>query len=228
MHRKPLIISFICLAICIGLAVYTAINLPEMDRYPLHWGADGQADRFGTRHEVLVSLALFPGMAFLMTLLFWFMPRIEPLRENLIESARAYNLVWILVMLFSVGLTGLISASYLTPGGAKLAVSPKLIVISLSVLFIGIGNVLGKVRQNFMFGIRTPWTLSSELSWEKTHRIGGRLFVCIGILSILTAIVASDMAQIVFTMSILGLVAVLFIYSYFIWKADPNKRQSGS
>ena len=47
-------------------------------------------------------------------------------------------------------------------------------------LFIVIGNYLPKVRPNYLVGIRTPWTLTSDLSWDRTHRIGGRLFVLEG------------------------------------------------
>lgn len=225
--RKPVMISMVCLLAALIIVTYTWLNLPEMDRYPLHWGPDGQPDRFGSKKDVLVNLGIFPiGMIFMLGL-FWFMPRIEPLRENLQASMKAYNLVWVFVMVFFVGMTGLISASYLTEGGASMAVSPRLIVIAMAVLFIGIGNVLGKVRQNFMFGIRTPWTLSSELSWEKTHRVGGRLFVLVGVLSFITAIIAPNMAIGVFTASLLMMVAVVFAYSYIIWKNDPNKRQSG-
>mgnify|MGYP000465840357 CR=1 FL=1 len=110
MHRTPLIVSFICLVSIIGIVIYTGLALPEADKYPLHWGPDGMPDRFGTRRDVYISLGLFPVMPLFMTGLFWFMPRIEPLRENLLASLRAYNLVWVFAMVFSVGVTGLISA----------------------------------------------------------------------------------------------------------------------
>lgn len=225
--RKPVIISMACLLASLLIVTYTWLNLSEMDRYPLHWGADGQPDRFGSKKDVLVNLGIFPvGMIFMMGL-FWFMPRIEPLRENLQASMKAYNLVWVFVMVFFVGMTGLISASYLTEEGAAMAVSPRLIVITMAVLFIGIGNVLGKVRQNFMFGIRTPWTLSSELSWEKTHRVGGRLFVLTGVMSLIAAIFTPEWAFRVFTTAMLIMLAIVLVYSYVVWKNDPNKRKSG-
>ena len=43
---------------------------------------------------------------------------------------------------------------------------------------------MGQIRSNFMMGIRTPWTLSSDLAWEKTHRLGGWLFMVAGALMI--------------------------------------------
>ena len=96
----------------------------------------------------------------------------------------------------------------------------------LSVLFIFIGNVLGKVRQNFMLGIRTPWTLSSELSWEKTHRIGGRLMVLIGVMGLFLFFVFPKIAFPFVIIALLGIVVHCCIYSYNVWKNDPNKRNS--
>ena len=56
-------------------------------------------------------------------------------------------------------------------------------------LFVVIGNYLPKVRPNYMMGIRTPWTLTSDLAWDRTHRLGGRLFVLEGIVFILLGLV---------------------------------------
>lgn len=224
MYRKPLIFSFICIVMICIISLYTWINLPDAEQFPIHWGPDGQADRFGTKRDVAINLGIFPGMAVFLTTLFWFLPRIEPLRDNLEASHKAYNIVWMLMMLFSVGLSALIALSYLTPDGPSLAASPRTIVISMSVLFIGIGNYLGKVRQNFMFGIRTPWTLTSERSWERTHHLGGRLFVLAGLGSVVCALLRPTYALGFFTVAILALVSVLVIYSFIIWKADPDKR----
>jgi uncharacterized membrane protein len=40
-----------------------------------------------------------------------------------------------------------------------------------------VGNTLGKVRHNDVFGIRTHWTLADARVWDKTHRFAGRLMV---------------------------------------------------
>lgn len=225
MFRKPLMISLISILIMIAISTYVWLNLPDMEHYPLHWNAAGEADRFGSRNQVLINLAIFPLTGVIMTAFFLALPKIEPLRDNLLASLKAYNLVWISIMIFNIGLTYLIARTYIAPDGAALAVSPRVIVISISVLFIAIGNVMGKVRQNFFFGIRTPWTLSSELSWEKTHRIGGRLFVLVGLISIVAAISKPAIALHVFTALMIAMVIVLCAYSYLVWKADPDKRK---
>lgn len=224
MNRKPLIFGIICFLILCLISLRAWQILPDLEQYPLHWNAAGEADRFGDKSDVAKSLVLFPAILLAMTALFHFMPKIEPLRKNLEQSRSAYNFVWMLMSAFTVLIGAVIASAYVLEDGKSLANSPRFIVIAISLLFIGIGNVLGKVRQNFMFGIRTPWTLSSELSWEKTHRLGARVFVAGGLVSILVAVLAPAYAHQVFMVSIIAIVTVSFAYSYIVWKADPDKR----
>jgi len=45
------------------------------------------------------------------------------------------------------------------------------------VLFIILGNYMPKMRQSYTVGIRLPWTLESEENWNRTHRLGGWVFM---------------------------------------------------
>ena len=100
--------------------------------------------------------------------------------------------------------------------------------VATGLLFIVIGNVLGKVRSNFMFGVRTPWTLSSDLSWNKTHRLVGRLFVLLGLATIVVGVVGGTTAFVVVLLGGIGVVLVVaFVYSYQVWKSDPAKLKIG-
>jgi uncharacterized membrane protein len=102
------------------------------------------------------------------------------------------------------------------------------IFVATGALFIVIGNYLPKARSNYMMGIRTPWTLTSDLSWDRTHRAGGRLFVIEGLAIILLGLL-KPAPEVMFTVLLGGIVAMLvftFAYSYRVWKADPAKRQA--
>ena len=91
-----------------------------------------------------------------------------------------------------------------------------------------IGNVLGKVRSNFVFGVRTPWTLSSDLAWNKTHRLVGRLFVLLGLAMIVVGLVGGTTAFFVLLLGGIGVVLfVAFAYSYRVWKSDPDRLTVG-
>lgn len=76
-----------------------------------------------------------------------------------------------------------------------------------------------------MMGIRTPWTLTSELAWNKTHRLGGKLFMLTGGVTILAALFGSPEATFILMMAgVVGILLVAFPYSYLVWKDDPEAR----
>lgn len=224
MSRKPLIFSLLCILSLVGFSLITWLNLPELERYPIHWNARGEADGFASRNAVFWVLMIIPITQIFITMLLWFIPNIEPLRQNFEQSRSAYNVIWIVTIAFVTAAGFMIVLMYHNEGRVATEAPLKWMAGGLSVLFIFIGNVLGKVRQNFMLGIRTPWTLSSELSWEKTHRISGRLFVLAGILGILSTIFFPEVAFPFIIAAILGIVLFSLIYSYLVWKDDSNKR----
>jgi uncharacterized membrane protein len=89
-------------------------------------------------------------------------------------------------------------------------------------LFIVLGSVTHRIQPNWFVGIRTPWTLSSDLSWEKTHRVGGWLFLALGPLLALAGLLHSRwyLAIVLWItgVSLIGLVA----YSYWTYRQDQR------
>ena len=83
-------------------------------------------------------------------------------------------------------------------------------------LFMVIGNFLGKVRKNFFLGIRTPWTLASDEVWAKTHRLGGWCFVLAGAIMIVMAFVGPGMSWLIYLIVAIALAPV--VYSYFAYR----------
>jgi uncharacterized membrane protein len=108
---------------------------------------------------------------------------------------------------------------------AQSEVVARLVPAGIGVVLIVVGNYLGKVRSNFFFGIRTPWTLSSELSWNRTHRLGGRLSVLIGLVALLTPVFPWA-GVVALAVGAPIMVIVLVIYSYVQWNRDPAKLKS--
>lgn len=218
----PLVISCVLTAGLFALSAWAWQQLPADARIPIHWNGNGQVNGYGGRG----MLFLMPGMVLGLTLLFMVLPRIEPRRVHLQQSFKAYRAVWLAVL-------GLLSGTHVLMVQAALgkAVSmDKFMFIGVGLLLAIMGNFLGKVRSNFVFGVRTPWTLGSELSWNKTHRLAGRLFVAFGLLMLTAAI-----AQVPGNYMVTGLLALLpvllitiFAYSYAVWRNDPNKTPLGS
>jgi uncharacterized membrane protein len=159
--------------------------------------------------------ALFVGLPIL---LFIVIPRIEPRRANLLASSRAYGAAWITVVSLGViahfGFVARATGADLNPD----ALLPAALAIGIVIL----GNYMGKVRSNFFFGIRTPWTLSSDLSWNKTHRLGGKLLVLTGLVLLPLAFLIEDpaLSSVVSAATVTAVAVLLVVYSYVIWRRD--------
>lgn len=191
-------------------------QLPEGAPIPVHWNAAGEVDRYGSVFE---GFFLMPLMILFVSGLFYVIPRIDPRGQNIAQSATAFKAAWVGMLLF---LTIMHVAIVLNTLGYAVNIG-LLVPVMVGILFLVIGNYMGKIRSNFMFGIRTPWTLTSELSWNKTHRLGGRLFMLLGLLMIATGLLPISEAW-VFVMigAIFGMIAILFVYSYIVYRSDPE------
>jgi uncharacterized membrane protein len=96
--------------------------------------------------------------------------------------------------------------------------------VAIGALFIVLGNLLPRFRSNFFFGIRTPWTLSSETVWARTHRVGGYAMVMVGVLLIAAGLVATRIWLVASIGGSMILVLLLLVYSYVIWRSEQNSK----
>ena len=222
MNLRPLAIAAtVAIAVMLVAAAWGWGQVPAGTQVPIHWGIDGRPDGFAPKE---VAFFVLPALAGGLTLLLTLLPRFEPRSANLVRSSSAYVQVGIamLVVVTILQLTTVLAAS-----GRPVDVS---LVVGLTVggMFVVLGNVLGKVRSNFIFGVRTPWTLASDRSWNKTHRLVGRLFVLLGLAVVLAGLVGGYVA--LFSTLIGGIVLVLVVccvYSYRVWRNDPDKQPIG-
>jgi uncharacterized membrane protein len=219
MKIRPLVIIGAAVVVAmLLLSSWAWFQLPDDAQIPVHWGPSGEADAFGPKWLGLLGLPL---VAMGILALLAFIPRIEPRRENLERSSTAYVAIGVAVLalmaaihVFAV-LAALGSAANIAPVAG----------IGVGVLFVVIGNFIGKTRSNWFFGIRTPWTLSSERAWTRTHRLGGYLFLALGAAMIVAAFLLPPEAFIwIVLIGVFGLIGVLFGYSYLVWRNDPDRR----
>lgn len=216
-RNKLLIASAVVLAAMLAVAAWAWIVLPTGAQVPIHWNLDGQVDSYGSK---AFGLLMAPVVVILVTALMMALPYFEPRRAHLMQSSKLYATVWLGVL----GMMALVHADVILTATGIYSGSIKLPLVAVGVLFIVLGNYLGKTRSTFLMGIRTPWTLSSELSWAKTHRLGGWLFVTLGIVVIVTTFAAPKLLLPVILGGVLGLVVVVTVYSYIVWRGDPNKQ----
>jgi uncharacterized membrane protein len=210
-------------AIVVGMFALSAWAWPQIPadaQVPIHWGPSGEIDGYGPKWLGLLGL---PAVALGVVVLLSLIPRIEPRRENLARSAPAYIAICIAAV-------GFLAAIHVVAVMAALGNDVDVAAVALigaGVMFAVIGNFLGKTRSNWFFGIRTPWTLSSEESWTRTHRLGGRMFLGLGLLVLLaTVLLGSALALWVMLAALAIGVAILFVYSYLVWRDDPDRNRT--
>lgn len=216
----PLSLSLVVITILVASACWVWRQLPADARIPTHWNAAGKVDGYGGRN----SLFFLPAVILGISIMFLFIPRIDPRRTNLLRSYQAYSAIWLSSVLFLAGLHIFVLRAALGSTGDL----RQYLLIGAGFCLIVMGNYLGKVRSNFFVGVRTPWTLSSELSWNKTHRLTGWALVLFGFALAAAGTLQASSTQVRYL--IYCFVPVLLwttiAYSYLVWRHDNTKRVS--
>lgn len=222
MIRKGLMLSFPPLAILLALGVWGYLSAPVGELYPVHWGIDGRPDRFGGPLEAFFGLA---ALGVLITVILSVVPLLDPRGDNIRRSEPFYLTIWMAVLWFCAVLQGAMTLSALGFMDMGEDMMTRIVGTGLGVLLLVIGNVLGKSRPNWFAGVRTPWTLSSDLSWEKTHRLTGKLFVIVGVAGAIAAWIAP--ATVFLPAMVAAIVAasiIAVVYSWMVWRTAPDRR----
>jgi len=83
------------------------------------------------------------------------------------------------------------------------------------IILIILGVVLKYVKTNPIFGIRLPWTMSSEENWRLTNNLGSKVFIVGGIIEFIVAMFSS----LLLTIFILAIIITIpVIYSYILYR----------
>jgi len=198
----------------LSLASWGALILliPELpDRIPMHWGLDGQVDRWGDKNNMIWLGSLGSVIWVLMT---W-LPKIDPREENYGLFRKSYRILRGTIVTLLSGISW-ISVVYSINSGINVILLIKLFI---GITFIVIGNLLTRIRPNWFTGIKTPWTLADPIIWKKTHRVGGYLMVSSGILFIISALVLPGPIGFWIPIGVLlGGVVFDIVYSAVLWK----------
>ena len=208
MRSKWLAPACIIALLAFGAAVYG--RLPE--QVPSHWNIHGQID--GTVGRLTAVLAL-PAMAAGIWLLLLAVPRIDPCRAAYASFAGTYQLIVNAVVLF-------MALVHVTTIGEALGWPigvPQAIGAGTGLLFMVLGNEMGRLKPNWFAGIRTPWTLSDPENWRRTHRFGGKGFFVAGLLIAASSLLLPPAISFFAIMiGALGAAAISVGYSYMFWR----------
>lgn len=196
----------VALTLILGIAVYP--RLPE--QVPIHWNIAGEVDGYGSRTIGAFGLPLLNlGLLLMMK----YLPAIDPKKQNYEKFKGFYGIfVWIMI-LFMTGL-------YLLTIAWALGYRPSISLftkLGLGILFMVLGNYMGKVRPNWFYGIKTPWTLENEEVWIKTHRLGGPLMFVAGLITTCLAFVNHPSTFGIVITIILVAAFIPYIYSFWLY-----------
>jgi len=183
-------------------------SLPE--QLITHWNAAGEPD--GTMAK-LPGLALIPALSALLLGLFAALPRIDPLGENVESFRAAYDWFVVVFTAFMAALqTGIVAFNL----GYRFDFT-LFILVAVAALFYYIGILLDVVERNWFVGIRTPWTLSSEEVWDRTHRLGARLFKLTAVVA-LAGLLFGDYAVYFLVVPAVVTALATVAYSYYVYE----------
>jgi uncharacterized membrane protein len=206
--------KWIPLLIVAAAVVASAIVYPRLpETIPTHWNMDGQPDGWSSR---AFGAWITPVILLGMWALFRLLPAIDPRGANYAKFGGAFEAIIDSLMLFLLGMHIVILRAGL---GYPVQIE-RIVPFGVGVLLIVIGNLLPRCRPNWFVGIRTPWTLSSDRVWEKTHRFGGRVFVAAGFLIVIAALLWVQWVHLVLITVVPLATAAVLIYSYLEWKRE--------
>jgi len=201
-----IIIFLISLFFLSGIFAYP--HLPE--QMASHWNSIGEVNGYMSKFW---GVFLLPLIAVILFALLYFIPRLDPLKENINHFKTEYQ--W-----FIVGINLFLLAIYvwtlLWNLGMKIN-SNVIMPVGIAFLFYDIAKLLSKTKRNHFIGIRTPWTLSSDIVWDKTHLLASKLFQ-ISSLIVLIGILFSQWAWLFMLVPIIANCIYIIIYSYYVFK----------
>ncbi|AGN01849.1 hypothetical protein L593_09520 [Salinarchaeum sp. Harcht-Bsk1] len=183
----------------------------------VHWNASGEAD--GTAPRAVGAL-LLPAVAAILLGVFDQLPRIDPLGENVADFRGYYDGFVLLLVAFLIGVHGVVLAANL---GFDVPLSPVVLVATGGFLAY-VGLLMRHAEPNWFVGVRTPWTLSSEEVWRRTHALAGWLFALAGVALAVAGVLGWLLdAEGAMTTAVLGIVLVAsFVpvgYSYYLYRS---------
>ncbi|ADL08368.1 SdpI family protein [Thermosediminibacter oceani] len=214
--KSALPVNWLLLGLILSLYVVSFILYPVLsDMVPSHWNIYGQVDGYMAKTYHIV---FFPSLILGIYLLMSFAPVIDPKPEsyekfkNVVEAFRT-----IMVLILSA----IYIAATLYALGIQVSVA-KVIMPAIGLMLVFLGNYMGKIRHNYTFGIKTPWTLASEEVWNKTHRISGPLWVAAGAVWVLSVFFNEKLGFILSMGSMFAVTIFGVVYSYVVFKKLQN------
>jgi uncharacterized membrane protein len=207
------IIAAAIILLSFAIAAYLYPTMPE--KMASHWDAQGNVNGYMGKFWGMFLMPVISAVVFGMLLV---IPRIDPLRNNIAAFRPYFDNFIVLTMGFLFYIYLLTLAWNF---GARFEMT-QMLVPAFAILFYYTGIMIEHAKKNWSIGIRTPWTLSNDKVWDKTHKLGGRMFKYCGIVSLAGALLPQEaIAFIIIPMVLTAL--YLVVYSYLEYQKIRKK-----
>lgn len=182
---------------------------------PMQWNFGGYVG-----YETKWHLWIVAGMAPLFAVLFYFLPRFDPKNKNYNKFYDTYISFQVMIDLFLTAICGICIVEALHPGAVDV---PTVVCLLVSLLVAWLGNIMPKFRMNWYCGLKTPWTLSSETVWTRTHRAAGRMMFAAGLIGVAGSFVPNEIAKFVLVFAPMAAATIIPTVLSWRWYCEEQK-----
>jgi len=213
---EVVVIGIVLIALLVSIYFYP--QMPE--QMASHWNGRGQVDGYMPK---AVCLFLFPGIMAGIAVFFAVLARVKRLKEK-IEPFRKYYDGF--VICFLIFLLALDYWMILWNLGIQIGLH-ILLCIAMGVMIFYLGSICKHLKPNPIIGIRTPWTFKNSIVWEKTHKVGGVLFMLAGVLIVFGVFLPEYSLCFILLIPVLAVSIISIIYSYVVYCQEKQNGDNG-
>ncbi len=205
--------ALLCLVpLVVGLLLWEVLPDRMVNHWNTNWEPDGWVDKLWG--ITAMPLAMFGGQWLLVGGLFLD-------RRNVGQNPK---LLRVLLCILPGVSNFLGMVLYATALGVEISMDTVMMVL-MGLLFVTMGNYLPKCRQNATLGIKLPWTLYNEENWNRTHRFGGKVFFCGGLVMVVLSLLPLEAGV---TGLLAVIVAIAVLPTAYSWNLHRRQRAAGT
>ncbi|MFH0876299.1 MAG: SdpI family protein [archaeon] len=213
--RKIYLFLAFILFLSFGLSIFFYRNMPDL--VATHWDQEGAVNGYMQKS---IGVFFMPFLLFILAVVLLAVPRFDPLKKNIEKFEKQYNSFLAVLFLFM-----LVIHVHTIMWNIGFKINTNIIIsASFFPLFYAIGFLCENSKRNWSIGVRTSWTLSSDVVWDKTNKLAGKMFKASGILSLI-GIIFSDYSIYFMLAPIIFSSIFVSIYSYVIFKKSQKQKQ---
>ena len=214
-NNKIITICSLILAIT-PIIIYLSVYKLFPEKIPMSFSFSGEIQDYGSKLELLI----IPVLTLAVFIMYKIIPKIDPKRDNYKKFSKFYDLFLLITMGFMNIMLACIILETLKPDTIKINI---VVPFFIGIMFIVMGNYMPQAKPNYFIGIKTPWTLSSEVVWIKTHRIAGYVFILSGFILMIMPLFSQSFFP-AFMVSMFILFVIPSGMSYIYYKQEQEKK----